>query len=91
MKNINNVITKKWKKIVLYSDLPKYGDYVLIIGKNKRQYDKINMHVACMDDLEDGNDFHENGKFYWLTENGTRIEEVTHWMTLPNMPEDIQL
>jgi hypothetical protein len=80
---------EKWKKIILYSDLPTYGNYVLVIGKNKRQYDQINIHVACMDDLEDGMDFRESGKFYWLTENGIRIEEVTHWMALPDIPENI--
>lgn len=36
-----------------------------------------------MNDLEDGIDYKHNGHFYWLTENGTKIEEVTHWCDLP--------
>jgi len=41
-------------------------------------------HVCVMDDLEDGYGY-ANGIFYWLTENGTKIEDVTHWTELPNL------
>ena len=40
-------------------------------------------HVCEMNDLEDGMDFEKNGNFLWLTERGTKIEEVTHWFELP--------
>lgn len=67
-------------------NLPEYGKDVLVIGKNNKMYGDAKMHVCSMDDLEDGMDFKENGDFYWLTENGTKIEDVTHWTELPDYP-----
>ena len=73
------------KKIETYSDLPKYGSYVLVNGVDKKTYNTRRWHVCEMNDLEDGLDFRDKGQFYWLTENGTRIEEVTHWCNLPKL------
>ena len=36
-----------------------------------------------MNDLEDGLDFRDKGHFFWLTECGRKIDEVTHWLELP--------
>jgi hypothetical protein len=71
------------KKIETYADLPLYGKYVLVSGIDKKQYGTRQWHVCEMNDLEDGMDFKENGQFFWLTEKGTKIEEVTHWCELP--------
>lgn len=49
-------------------------------------YDTRRWHVCEMNDLEDGLDFRDKGQFFWLTENGTKIEEVTHWCELPPLP-----
>ena len=73
-------------KINDFTDLPKYGKDVLIYGVDKKQYDTPKFHVAQMDDLEDGIGFEKTGEFYWLTENGTKIEYVTHWAYLPDIP-----
>ena len=70
-------------KIKKYSDLPEYGKFVLVCGVDKQMYDIRRWHVCEMNDLEDGVDFNKNGTFYWLTENGTSIKEVTHWCELP--------
>jgi len=78
-----------WKEIKTYADLPEYGTYVLAVGKDNSQYGVKRQHVVAMDDLEDGLDFRNNGEFFWLTENGTKIEEVTHWMPLPSYPDNI--
>jgi hypothetical protein len=66
------------KKIETYADLPLYGKYVLVSGIDKRQYVTRQWHVCEMNDLEDG-------QFFWLTENGTKIEEVTYWCELPTL------
>jgi hypothetical protein len=71
------------KKIETYADLPEYGKYVLVSGVDNMQYDIRRWHVCEMNDLEDGMDFKENGQFFWLTEKGTKIEEVTYWCELP--------
>lgn len=71
------------KKIETILDLPEYGKDVLVWGVNKKMYDIPKWHVCHLDDLESGFDFAEKGKFHWLTENGTLIEEVTHWCELP--------
>ena len=71
------------KKIETYSDLPKYGEYVLVSGIDQSTYGVRRCHVCEMNDLEDGMDFKEKGQFFWLTENGTKIEDVTHWSELP--------
>lgn len=63
--------------------LPKYGEYVLVIGVNKKTYADKAFHVCCMDDLEDGCEFMETGLFSWLTESGNRIEDVIAWMPIP--------
>jgi hypothetical protein len=39
-----------------------------------------------MNDLEDGLDYRDKGQFFWLTESGRNIEEVTHWLELPMLP-----
>lgn len=72
-------------RIEKYSDLPEYGKYVLVLGTDKNMYDIINYHVCEMNDLEDGVDFAKSGKFYWLTESGRKIEDVTHWAELPKI------
>ena len=74
------------KKIETYGDLPEYGKYVLVSGIDKQMYDTRRWHVCEMNDLEDGLDFRDKGQFFWLTENGTKIEEVTHWCELPPLP-----
>lgn len=74
-------------KIETYNDLPSYGKYVLVYGVDKRQYDIPRWHVCVMDDLEDGLEFIENKYFMWLTENGSHIQDVTHWTELPEEPE----
>lgn len=74
------------KKIETYCDLPKYGEYVLVNGIDKKTYGERRWHVCTMDDLEDGLDYRDKGYFYWLTENGSKIEGVTHWCELPALP-----
>jgi hypothetical protein len=64
-------------------ELPVYGTYVLVSGINSKTYGVRGWHVCEMNDLEDGMDFKEKGKFYWLTENGTKIEKVIAWCELP--------
>jgi hypothetical protein len=71
------------KKIETYADLPEYGKYVLVSGVDKMQYGVRRWHVCEMNDLEDGLDYRDKGQFFWLTEKGTKIEEVTHWCELP--------
>ena len=73
------------KKIETYSDLPEYGKYVLVSGIDQKTYGIIKWHVCEMNDLEDGIDFSEKGHFFWLTENGTKIEDVTHYCELPDL------
>lgn len=70
-------------KLEKFKDLPEYGTYVLVYGKDEKMYDQMSFHVACMDDLEDGCEFTENGNFNWLTEAGRKITNVTHWTELP--------
>jgi len=77
-----------WKKIEKIKDLPEFGKYVLVSGIDKKQYGTRRMHVCCVDDLEDGIQFRETGEFYWLTENGTKIEDVTFWRELPSEPSE---
>jgi len=79
-----NKTPMKINKILIYSDLPKYGEFVLVSGIDKKTYGIRRWHVCEINDLEDGMDFKEHGIFYWLTENGTKIEDVTHWCELPN-------
>ena len=71
------------KKIETYTDLPLYGKYVLVSGIDKKQYGIRRWHVCEMNDLEDGLDYRDKGQFFWLTEKGTKIEDVTHWCELP--------
>lgn len=84
-------MTEYWTEIKTYGDLPKYGKFVLVYGTNKKMYDIKRFHVCEMNDLEDGVDFKSSGFFYWLTESGSRIEDVTHWMELPNEPNNLRL
>jgi SepF-like predicted cell division protein (DUF552 family) len=74
-------------EIKTYSDLQQYGKYVLVNGIDENQYAIRGWHVCEMNDLEDGVEFIEKGNFYWLTEKGTHITQVTHWMELPNLNE----
>jgi len=74
------------KKINSPSDLPPYGKFVLVSGIDKKQYGIRRWHTCEMNDLEDGVEFKENGTFLWLTEKGTKIEDVTHWTYLPDLP-----
>lgn len=74
------------KKIESYDDLPEYGKYVLVNGIDNKTYGVRRWHVCEMNDLEDGMDFKEKGQFFWLTENGTKIEDVTHWCETPSLP-----
>lgn len=73
------------KKIKKYKDLPKYGTYVAVSGVDEEQYGIRRWHICEMNDLEDGMEFKESGMFYWLTEKGTSITQVTHWFELPNL------
>ena len=73
------------KKIETHFDLPDYGKYVLVKGINPKMYGIKNWHVCEMNDLEDGMDFIEKGRFFWLTEAGIRISNVTHWGELPSL------
>lgn len=75
----------KVKEIKKYADLPKYGTYVAVSGIDEKQYGTRQWHICEMNDLEDGMEFQENGSFYWLTEKGTNITQVTHWFELPNL------
>lgn len=77
-----------WNKIEQIKDLPKFGKYVLVSGVDNSTYGKRRMHVCCIDDLEDGVQYHLRGEFYWLTESGRKIEDVTHWRELPSLPDD---
>lgn len=70
-------------KIETGADLPPYGKYVLVNGIDNKQYGIRRWHVCEMNDLEDGVEFKESGNFLWLTEKGTKIEDVTHWCELP--------
>ena len=74
------------KKIETYNDLPQYGRFVLVSGIDNKTYGQRRWHVCEINDLEDGMDFKEKGQFFWLTENGTKIEDVTHWCELPKLP-----
>jgi hypothetical protein len=76
-------MTNKLIKIKTNLDLPQYDQYVLVYGIDQKQYGLPNWHVCKMNDLEDGMEFQEKGKFFWLTENGTLIQDVTHWSKLP--------
>lgn len=78
-------VISQLKKIETYADLPPYGKYVLVSGIDKKQYGIRRWHVCEMNDLEDGVEFKENGNFFWLTEKGTKIEDVTHWCELPTL------
>lgn len=49
------------------------------------QYDIRRWHVCEMNDLEDGLDYIDKGQFFWLTEKGTKIEDVTLWCELPTL------
>jgi hypothetical protein len=82
LKLINTAINLP-KEIKIYADLPEYGKYVLVYGIDKNQYGLPRWHVCEMNDLEDGMEFKENGHFYWLTESGRKIDEVTKWCYLP--------
>ena len=77
---MNNVV-----EIKTHSDLPPYGKYVLVSGIDKKQYGVRSWHVCEMNDLEDGLDYRDKGEFFWLTESGRKIEDVTHWVELPNI------
>lgn len=81
-------ITKlKIHKIETMGDLPPFGKYVLVKGTDEKQYGIKRWHVCEMNDLEDGIEFKENGKFVWLTESGRQITDVTEWCELPPLDE----
>ena len=67
--------------------LPLFGEFVLVYGVDKKVYGNKEWHVCSIDDLEDGIDFHNGGTWYWLKEDGTKIENVTHWTYLPSKPK----
>jgi len=73
-------------KIESNSDLPEYGKFVLVYGKDESTYGEFQFHVCEMNDLEDGLDFQEKGEVYWLTEAGKKIEDVQYWQELPARP-----
>lgn len=77
------------KKIETYGDLPEYGKYVLVNGIDKKMYNNRGWHVCEMNDLEDGLDYQDMGLFFWLTENGTMIDDVTHWCELPSSHSEL--
>ena len=74
---------KRIIKIKTGEDLPPYGVYVLVKGTDEKQYGIKRWHVCEMNDLEDGMEFKENGKFIWMTESGRQITGVTEWCWLP--------
>ena len=74
---------KRIIKIKTAEDLPPYGVYVLVKGTDEKQYGIKRWHVCEMNDLEDGMEFKENGKFIWMTESGRQITDVTEWCMLP--------
>lgn len=73
----------KINQIKTFNDLPQYGKYVLVYGVDNKQYGIKRWHVCEMNDLEDGIEFKINGSFYWLTEKGTKIEDVDYWCETP--------
>lgn len=77
----------KIHKIETMGDLPPFGRYVLVKGTDEKQYGIKRWHVCEMNDLEDGMEFKENGKFIWLTESGRQITDVTEWCELPSLDE----
>ena len=80
----NNSEAMKW--ISVEDRLPEYGTQILVYGIDKAMYGVKKFHVCEMDDLEDGMEFQESRSFYWLTEKGTKIDNVTHWTPLPTTP-----
>jgi len=84
-------MTEYWNEINTYGDLPEYGKFVLVYGTDNKMYGIKKHHVCEMNDLEDGVDFISKGFFYWLTESGDKIEDVSHWMELPNQPSELRL
>jgi len=66
--------------------LPEYGKFILVIGTDDKQYGIERCHVCEMNDLEDGIEFKQTRRFYWLTESGRKIDKVTHWLPLPPKP-----
>lgn len=76
----------KWNKCEGLSDprlQPAYpyveheSEYGWVLVCN--EYEEIS--IACMV-WED----HESEQYYWVTEGGEPIHEVTHWMPLPEAP-----
>ena len=84
-------MTEHWTEIKTYGDLPEYGKFVLVYGVDNKMYGIKKHHVCEMNDLEDGVDFRSKGFFYWLTESGSKIEDVSHWMELPHYPNDLRI
>ena len=80
---IDPIGKKRIIKIKTAEDLPPYGVYVLVKGTDEKQYGIKRWHVCEMNDLEDGMEFKENGKFIWMTESGRQITDVTEWCMLP--------
>jgi len=70
---------------IKYTDkeLPEYGKYVCVYGTDNKMYGIPRWHVCEMNDLEDGVEYSQNGIFYWLTEAGTKIDNVTKFFELP--------
>jgi hypothetical protein len=66
------------------NDLPKYGKYVCVFGIDKSQYNSRTWHVCQMNDLEDGINYQNTSQFFWITEKGTKIDDVTHYFELPD-------
>lgn len=77
----------EWHEIITYNDLPEYGKYVIVIGRDKRTYDIESYHICCMDDGEDGYEFIKYGTFKWLTESGSSIQDVKYWCEIPTFIE----
>lgn len=73
----------EWKIIETYNDLPEYGKYVMVLGKDIRIYNKETYHICCIDDNEDGYEFNKTGYFNWLREDGVKIHDVKYWCDIP--------
>jgi len=65
---------------------PEYGEPVLVFGKMKKINSTKRWYIAAMDDLKNGELFQDTGDFFWVTENGNLITDVTYWEYLPDYP-----
>lgn len=77
--NVEMVELANNKKLTVNID-----EYHLVYGVDESLYGTPSFHVACYSDLEDGFD----GEFYWYTESGVLITNVTH-ISLEPLPKTV--